>query len=579
MLRKWLGKIPEFEAFLWRSAKRDLVAGLAFVPVYAAAEVVLALSLGTLLQLVFAEAPRVSIGNVVPKNLQSWIQFGQTLDRKDLAFTVPILICAAGFVKFVGNFLSSYLIERSGHQVSQSLRQELLSKLLVAKGNHVDSLSLEDLSNRIMGDTAQLQSLLTKGSISALRDGIVIVSLFFSMIFLAPKTMTILLLAIIPAVWGLRKVSQSLAYYSTESLKRTSALGTELIHVWSNRLTVHALGAREYEHGRLAHRSADYLKFVRGSFLVRTGFRPFMELLAVSLLAGLFALKLGRPNALDPSTLTTLLVLGAMSFRPLKQLSGILGLIEELKAARGRVFDLWSQLGQKTATKSNPLSEHSSLAVVAKNLHVEINSKTLLSNISFEIKKGESVGIVGESGAGKSTLVRLLADTLVPSSGTLSTDASKILAPQFPYLFRASISENIFYGAEENASQKNSILFDKLTQLVWSLGLAKTPSGVEMFLERNAGFLGGNLSGGERARVALARILLREPRLLLLDEPTANLDPESSELFWGAVQKWKVASTEHTLVCVSHAQSEWKHFDRILRLGDGKILSDTAQQS
>ena len=579
MLRRLQSRFSEFEAFLWRAAKKDLFAGLAFVPVYAAAEVVLALSLGTLLQLVFAEAPRVSIGNVVPKNLQSWIQFGQTLDRKDLAFTVPILICVAGFVKFVGNFLSSYLIERSGHQVSQSLRQELLSKLLVAKGNHVDSLSLEELSNRIMGDTSQLQSLLTKGSISALRDGIVIASLFFSMIFLAPKTMAILLLAIVPGVWGLRKVSQSLAHYSSESLKRTSALGTELIHVWSNRLTVHALGAREYEHGRLVHRSADYLKFVRGSFLVRTGFRPFMELLAVSLLAGLFALKLARPSALDPSTLTTLLVLGAMSVRPLKQLSGIMGLVQELRAARGRVFELWSQLEQKWVTKSNPLSDHSALAVVAKNLHVEINSKTLLSNISFEIKKGESVGIVGESGAGKSTLVRILANTLVPSSGALSTDASKILAPQFPYLFRASVSENIIYGAEENSNQKNTVVLDRLSQLVRSLGLAKTPSGVEMFLERNASFLGGNLSGGERARVALARILLREPRLLLLDEPTANLDPESSELFWGAVQKWKLASTEHTLVCVSHAQSEWKHFDRILRLGDGKIISDTAHQS
>jgi ABC-type transport system involved in cytochrome bd biosynthesis fused ATPase/permease subunit len=95
-----------------------------------------------------------------------------------------------------------------------------------------------------------------------------------------------------------------------------------------------------------------------------------------------------------------------------------------------------------------------------------------------------------------------------------------------------------------------------------------------MVAEKNVGFLGEGLSGGEKARVALARLLHKSPQVLLLDEPTANLDARSAEAFWEAVAAWKARDTRNTVVAVSHALHEVKDFDRVYVFQDGAIVKE-----
>jgi ABC-type multidrug transport system fused ATPase/permease subunit len=569
---------------VWSAAKSDLLSGMAFIPVYAFAEVILAVSLGTLMQLIFSGRPRIQLSQIVPAQVQHWFQFSYILDRKDLATAVPVIIVIAGFVKLIGSFFSSYLIERSGHCVSRNLRQELLGRVLNAKANTMDALPLEDLSNRILGDTAQLQSLLTKGSISALRDGIVMLFLCISMFLLAPKLMLILLCLLLPGFFILRRVTLTLGHYTKESLKLTSDMGTQIVQLWANRLTVHALGAQKIEQQRLTSEALKFFEFIKKSFVLRTGFRPLMELSAAILIVALFALKLKAPDRLDSSTVTTLLVLGAMSYRPLKQLAGIVGLSQELRSVYLRVHQIWKWLepdpnshrNQTNHTTLRHPSLRSNQVVNMQDLSVNTaDGKILLENCHLKVFEGDSLGIIGQSGAGKSTLLRALAESASVSAGQLEVIENKLLAPQFPFLFRSSVVDNIFYSTESvNLENLDGASLNKIQSLVLSLGLAQNQTMVDFFLQKNAGFMGANLSGGERARVSLARILLRSPKLLLLDEPTANLDPESSRLFWQAVLKWKSADSANTLICVSHAQSEWVHFSRLIELQNGRILEE-----
>lgn len=559
---------------LWLAMRRDLFLGIPFVPLYSAAELLIAFASGSLLQLIFVETPRVPVASLLPEGLRAYVKFGQTLDRKDLAFMVPLVIVLAGLVKLIASFASSALIERAGHRGAHALRENLLKAFLGSRGNTVDSMAVDDLANQMIMDTTLLQSAVSKGTVSVVRDGCVLVFLLVGMFVMAFEAMLYALVVIIPLALVLRAISRSLTRYAQGGAARQVSLATRVLQSWHGRLTVHALRAADRERAELRSHAEGLYSYMRRSFLVRTAFRPGTELLAIGLLAGLLWWKFQSPSGGNGATVTSLLILGAFAFRPLKQVSGVIALAADVGAVYRRLSRLWSTLeGSAASEQARGGHRANDMALVAKNVSLVAESgRVLLHQCSLAIPFGARVALVGESGAGKTTFLRAAAGLLVPTSGTVEVAPRTLLATQHPYVFKGSVQENILYA--EDGSVPSAVELDAAKQLLLRLRLAHSATGAQMVAEKNVGFLGEGLSGGEKARVALARLLHKSPQVLLLDEPTANLDARSAEAFWEAVAAWKARDTRNTVVAVSHALHEVKDFDRVYVFQDGAIVKE-----
>lgn len=557
---------------LWLAMRRDLFCGLPFVPLYSAAELLIAFASGSLVQLIFVDTPRVSVASLLPEGLRAYVSFGQTLDRKDLAFTVPLVIVLAGLLKLVASFASSALIERAGHRGAHALREQLLRAFLGSRGNTVDGLAVDDLANQMIMDTTLLQSAVSKGTVSVVRDGCVLVFLLVGMFLMAFEVVAYALIVIIPLILALRAISNSLTRYAQGSAARQVSLATRVLQSWHGRLTVHALRAQPQERGHLRSLADAFYVYMRQSFLVRTAFRPTTELVAIGLLAGLLWWKFQAPEKVNGATVTSLLLLGTFAFRPLKQVSGVIALAADVGAVYGRLSRLWNTL-EGGSSGSARAGGSTSVALQAKNVSLVAESgRVLLKNCSLSVPFGARVALVGESGAGKTTFLRTAAGLLMPTSGEVFTSPRALLATQHPYVFKGSVQDNVLYADEGNVP--GPVEVDAATQLLLRLRLAHSASGAQIVAEKNVGFLGEGLSGGEKARVALARLLHRNPQVLLLDEPTANLDARSAEAFWEAVREWHARDSSHTIVAVSHALHEVKDFDRVYVFHEGAIVRE-----
>ena len=310
---------------------------------------------------------------------------------------------------------------------------------------------------------------------------------------------------------------------------------------------------------------------MKKSLFVRTFFTPGMEFFATCMLAFVFAWRLNYVGDFEASTYSSMLILLAFSFKYIKNITGSITFFSEIRVVLQRVQSFLGDFSNSKLIKPSPLPSYAKEAIIANQVsYVTENGKEILTNCSITIPKGLKIAFVGESGAGKTTFLRALAGLIIPTQGNISINPDFLLTSQTPYIFRGTVKENIIYAER---SLPEHIAEDKAKDLIIALMLAYSESGSKLILDKNLGFLGDGLSGGEKARIALARTLFASPKLILLDEPTANLDAQSAELFWKAIDNWKSKNSEHTVVAVSHAIHEVKDFDLCFIFENGKIIN------
>lgn len=186
----------------------------------------------------------------------------------------------------------------------------------------------------------------------------------------------------------------------------------------------------------------------------------------------------------------------------------------------------------------------------------------VLDGVSLNIRKGEHVAIIGRSGAGKSTLLALASGALVPASGQVRRSGKVGIIEQFPYVFRKSLRENLLLAKPDATDAE---LLDALDKVSLSPLVARLPKGLDTLMAEG----GATLSGGERHRLALARILLYDCDIVLLDEPYLGLDEATRE----AVSRTLLDSlSDKTILLVTHDSAHGSAFDRVVRVADGAVV-------
>jgi ATP-binding cassette, subfamily B, bacterial len=327
---------------------------------------------------------------------------------------------------------------------------------------------------------------------------------------------------------------------------------------------------------------AGHVETLRG-FSVRTARRqsllaPIMSFAAASAVVLLLWISRGRleAGALETREFVSFLLYAALLTRPVSGLADLWGQFQSARGALERIDEVLALNCEQFDVGAEPGPIEGN--VVFDNVTFShLGRAPVLRGISLIIPAGQAIAITGENGAGKTTLVELLLRFYSPSNGRILLDGSDIedmrldklreaigIVPQQSFLFEGTLRENISFG---NPVASEEDLERAIEQAQASRLVQTLPDGLETMI----GDKGVKLSGGERQRVALARALLKDPPILVMDEPTAMFDPEGEAAFVASVRD---ALTDRTVVLITHRPASLALVDRVVTLQDGRIISD-----
>ena len=300
--------------------------------------------------------------------------------------------------------------------------------------------------------------------------------------------------------------------------------------------------------------------------------RIYFELVAVASIISfiLFLTYTGRDS---DSLLITLTIFGAVSFKLLPSANKIITNLQNLryyKSSLDNIFNETQELHKTEKLDNNDNSKfefNSSIEIENLTFSYE-SSKTLINNLNFKINKGDLVGVYGKSGRGKSTLIDILTGLITPHSGKIKCDGVSIhenkkhwqsiigYVPQSVYLFDESIQKNIIFN-------QDTFDEDKIKDVINSSGLAEWTNQLKDGLHTLVGDEGAKVSGGQRQRIGIAASLYKDSEILILDEPTSSLDPETENNIIDNILNLK---GNKTIILISHKQSIIDKCDKVLKL-------------
>jgi len=311
-----------------------------------------------------------------------------------------------------------------------------------------------------------------------------------------------------------------------------------------------------------------------------------MELLGVGGLASLVIIMVFQGKQLE-EFIPILGVFTAAGFRILPSIQRILNAIQHLRFGLPTISTLTEELKLSipdfTMNKSQDIHFKDTLKLDRISYTYPGISKMVLNNISLEIRKGESIGLIGESGVGKSTLVDIILGLLSLDHGEVKIDGKNIqqslrnwqnkigYVPQSIYLCDDTICKNVAFGLSDEEIDK-SLLKEAIRSAQLEKFVKSLPSG----LDTTVGERGVRISGGQRQRIGIARALYHNPEVLVLDEATSSLDINTEK---GVIDAVNVLRGNKTIIIVTHRLTTVEQCDRIYRLQEGKIVAEGIPQT
>ncbi len=433
--------------------------------------------------------------------------------------------------------------------------------------------------SRITNDVNIIRTMVSTSVTGIMRDSLTIIGLTFVILYrdwkLALGALVILPIAFYPVVAFGRRVRKA----SIGSQESMGDLNSFLHETFTGQKIVKAFGMESYEKRRFFEKTENLFRYEMKAVIARSLPSPIMEFLAgvgVAFVIGYggYQVVTGRGT---PGNLISFLMAVLLLYDPVKKLSRVNAVIQEGLAAADRVFDIIERKSD-IIEASNPIDIASMPhQVTFQNVSFRYDSGMVLKDINLDVKPGEILAIVGMSGGGKTTLVNLIPRFYDVERGAILIDGIDIreasirslrkqiaIVTQDPILFNDTARNNIAYGKPD--ASKEDIL--QAAKAAYAYDFIETfPEG----FDTNNGELGNRLSGGERQRMCIARALLKDAPILILDEATSSLDAESELLVQKALENLMQGRT--TFV-IAHRLSTVSYADRIIVVVDGRIIEE-----
>ncbi len=495
-----------------------------------------------------------------------------------LIYLIPLLVIVLYIIKGAAYYGQAYLMGYVGQRVIYDLRNTLYDVLTRQSLNFFSHRKTGELLARISYDATLVQAAVSTSITALMRDAISIVFLlgvvFYQDFLLALVAMLVFPLVVYPVARFGRKMRRA----STEgqiSMGKMSSLVEETV---SGIRVVKAFGMEDYERRRFRDITREFLRHQLRLFRVHALSFPIMELLAGFGIAGVLLygglrVAAGQTTA---GTLVSFLAALIMLYEPVKRLSRANNEIQQGVAAAERVFDI---LDEPVSVQDAPGAlELRGFCDCIRFEHVALQypgmANRVLTDVCFHVEAGEVVALVGHSGAGKSSLVNLLPRFIDVTEGAVRIDgfdvrkltqaslrAQMAMVAQEVILFNDTVFNNIAYG---QAHTKRERVIEVARAANAHEFIRKLPQGYDTLI----GERGVILSGGQRQRLSLARALLKDAPILILDEATSSLDTESERLVQQAIDR---LMRGRTVIVIAHRLSTIRNADRIVVLDHGRV--------
>ncbi|MGB5993697.1 MAG: ABC transporter ATP-binding protein [Desulfobacterales bacterium] len=496
---------------------------------------------------------------------------------------IPLVVVLIYFLRGLGMYGQDYLMNYVGENVIKDLRNDLYNRIqdLPIAFFHKEQTGV--LMSRITNDVNIIKAMVSTAVTGSLKDSFSIVGLTF-VIFYRDWKMALIAFVVLPiAFFPVVEFGRRVRRISTGWQEAMADLNSFLHETFAGNKIVKAFGMESYEKKRFFDKTLDLFKLEMKAVIARSLSSPIMEFLgglgiAFIIWYGGYKVITGSSTA---GTFFSFMAAVLMLYDPVKKLSGLNNAVQQGLSAADRVFDI-IEMESDIKEKKDPITiKRGPHRVTFENVFFKYDDVMVLKDINLEVKAGDVLALVGMSGGGKTSLVNLIPRFYDVTRGAIRIDGTDIrdvsisslrdqmgIVTQEPILFNDSIRNNIAYG-KRNATDKEII---KAAEAAYAYDFIQN---FPNKFDTNIGELGGRLSGGEKQRICIARALLKDAPILILDEATSSLDAEAEMLVQKALENLMKGRT--TFV-IAHRLSTIDYADRIVVIVNGRVKEEGKQE-
>ncbi|ALN62502.1 lipid A export permease/ATP-binding protein MsbA [Lysobacter antibioticus] len=495
-----------------------------------------------------------------------------------LAIWLPAAIVALFVLRGLAGYLTDYYMAKSGRGVARDLRVKVLGKYLRLPGSRFDTEPVPSMLVRLGSDSDQVAQAAVDALKVMVQQSLQALALLGVMIWTSWQVTIAVAVMAPPLAWVMDKVGRRYRRISHKIQESGAQLLLAADQALSNQQEVKVYGAQPTELTRYGAIADDYLRLslkVESTRSIASAMVQLMGSIGLALLL-LVASHEAFAGRLSAGGFVALMMSMMAMIPALRQLTNVQNMLQRGLASAERLFDVLDAAdeldeGTRELARSQGLVEFREVTARYPG-----QDRPALSDISFVARPGTVTAIVGRSGSGKSTLIKLIPRFYDPEAGQILLDGHPVqdyrladlrrqiaLVGQQVMLFDGTVAANVAYGELQDSDA------EALQRAVGGANasefIERLPEGVNTPI----GAKGGKLSGGQRQRLAIARAMLKDAPILILDEATAALDTESERLVQDALER---LMPDRTTLVIAHRLSTIEHADQVLVLDQGRIV-------
>jgi ATP-binding cassette, subfamily B, bacterial MsbA len=495
----------------------------------------------------------------------------------ELGMYLPPALVLVTILKGGAAYARDYMMGWVGQRIVNDVRDQLYT--------HIESLSFSYFTktptgviiSRIVNDVNLVQGALTKAPSSLVQGIFTMVALTGYILYLNWRLAVFSIIVLPLAGFALSKFSRRFRRTSTAMQEQIGILTTHLHETIGGIRIVKAFGMEAYESRRFTDKNKNLFNSLMRAIKTSAISHPVMEVISIlgTSLVILFGLYYIATDAMTVGDFFSFMASLVFFYRPLRDLNGVNNTVQDGVAAAQRIFEVLDTQPEIRNKQNAAPASRDFKVIEFRGVSFKYEDSLVLKNIDLTVKAGETIAIVGKSGGGKTTLVNLIPRFYDVNEGAIRIDGQDIrdlsieslraltaIVTQQTYLFNDTVKSNIAYG---NTSRP----FDDIIRAARSAYAHDFIEGLPEAYETMIGESGVKLSGGQRQRIAIARALLKDAPILVLDEATSSLDTQSEREVQNALDTLMKGRTSFA---IAHRLSTIMNASRIVVLKDGRIV-------